>query len=64
MEDKTLKNLIYEDITKYDGIKIEAIHIPENIKFKNDEYFMRLGQKYFKTKKSITHISQEEKKLP
>ena len=25
---------------------------------------MRLGQKYFKTKKSITHISQEEKKLP
>ena len=23
---------------------------------------MRLGQKYFKTKKSITHISQEEKK--
>ena len=23
----------------------------------------RLGQKYFKTKKSITHINQEEKKL-
>jgi hypothetical protein len=23
---------------------------------------MRLGQKYFKTKKSITYISQEEKK--
>jgi predicted aldo/keto reductase-like oxidoreductase len=31
----------------------------------NAEYIdniLRLGQKYFKTKKSITHISQEEKK--
>ena len=38
IDEVTLKTLMYEDITEYDDIKIEAIHIPENIKFKNDKY--------------------------
>ena len=39
IDEKTLKTLMYEDVTEYDDLMIEAIHIPENIKFKNDEYF-------------------------
>jgi len=40
IDEVTLKTLMYEDITEYDDINIEAIHIPENYQFKNDEYFI------------------------
>jgi len=34
----TLKSLMYENITEYEDMNIEAIHIPENYGFKEDEY--------------------------
>lgn len=36
---KGLKTLMYEDIKEFNGINIEAIHIPENYQFKEYEMF-------------------------
>ena len=39
IKNKTLKSLMYDDITEFKDMNIEAIHIPENYRFKENKYF-------------------------